>query len=269
MPDPPAAPSVLEGRRAEAGRPHGSPDALSINPPPSSPSSASTSVGGPANADETPKPRLKARAKRPTATLAFRDQQAALRAQAAAARDGMSAIEPKPGPTADREAGGGFSILSTAPPPAEVAAEPADPAVLLVQQHERRYLAESVRELTDRERDVLFEICAGGKNEDIAKRLGVALPTLRTHLMRLNRKLGTESKSDLVRFVAARLLHGYRCGFVRPAGRAAGGAAEASGAGSGPSARPAAGAVTGPRPPGDERRFAGDPFGLRAKRSAC
>ena len=76
--------------------------------------------------------------------------------------------------------------------------------------NERRFLRGALDGLTPREREVVYEICSGGTNDAIADRLCVALPTLRTHLMRLNQKLGTTSKGDVVRFVACRLLWGYR-----------------------------------------------------------
>ena len=75
---------------------------------------------------------------------------------------------------------------------------------------ERQFLQSALTGLTPREREVVYEICSGGTNDAIADRLCVALPTLRTHLMRLNQKLGTTSKGDVVRFVACRLLWGYR-----------------------------------------------------------
>ena len=75
---------------------------------------------------------------------------------------------------------------------------------------EQAYLDEVLAPLTDREREVVYAICGGGRNEQIADRLCIALPTLRTHLMRLNQKLGTTSKSDVVRLVAGHLLEGYR-----------------------------------------------------------
>ncbi|MEQ9616599.1 MAG: helix-turn-helix transcriptional regulator [Phycisphaerales bacterium] len=75
---------------------------------------------------------------------------------------------------------------------------------------EKSYLDEVLAPLTDREREVVYAICGGGRNEEIADRLCIALPTLRTHLMRLNQKLGTTSKSDVVRLVAGHLLEGYR-----------------------------------------------------------
>lgn len=64
--------------------------------------------------------------------------------------------------------------------------------------------------LTEREREVVYAVCAGGQNTQIAERLYIALPTLRTHLMRINQKLGVRSKSETIRFVLARLLEAYR-----------------------------------------------------------
>jgi len=83
---------------------------------------------------------------------------------------------------------------------------------------ERAFLEEhcSYLGLTIREREVLYTICSGGTNEGMADRLCIALPTLRTHLMRLNQKLGTTDKVDVIRFVACRLLEGYRSGRIAP-----------------------------------------------------
>lgn len=77
---------------------------------------------------------------------------------------------------------------------------------------ERRFLAEDLADLTEREREVVFAVCEGGQNHAVAERLFIALPTLRTHLMRINQKLGARSKGDVVRFVAGRLLVRYRSG---------------------------------------------------------
>lgn len=82
---------------------------------------------------------------------------------------------------------------------------------------ERRALAEELDALTDREREVALAICDGGSNDAIAVRLFIALPTLRTHLMRINQKLGTRSKGDVVRLMVGRLLDGYRSGRIAPA----------------------------------------------------
>ena len=79
---------------------------------------------------------------------------------------------------------------------------------------ERVFLDSALVDMTQRERDVIYALCAGGTNETMAHRLGIALPTLRTHLMRLNQKLRTGSKSDVVRHVASLLLEGYRTGTI-------------------------------------------------------
>ena len=81
---------------------------------------------------------------------------------------------------------------------------------------ERALVDAALPELTRREREVLYEISSGGTNEAVAERIGVKLPTLRTHLMRLNQKLGSTSKSDLVRLVLQVLLISYR-GTLAPA----------------------------------------------------
>lgn len=81
---------------------------------------------------------------------------------------------------------------------------------------ERHALSEELDALTDREREVALAICDGGSNEAIAERLYIALPTLRTHLMRINQKLGTKGKGDVVRLMVGRLLDAYRIGRISP-----------------------------------------------------
>lgn len=93
----------------------------------------------------------------------------------------------------------------------------AECATLQLLDHEVDYLSRSMKALTSRECEVVFSICRGGTNEWMADALRIALPTLRTHLMRLNQKLGTTSKGDVVRFVAKALLEGYRSGEIEPA----------------------------------------------------
>ncbi len=88
----------------------------------------------------------------------------------------------------------------------------AECATLNLLDHEAHFLSRSLKALTTRECEVVFAICRGGTNEWMAEALQIALPTLRTHLMRLNQKLGTRRKSDVVRFVAKALLEGYRSG---------------------------------------------------------
>jgi DNA-binding CsgD family transcriptional regulator len=93
-----------------------------------------------------------------------------------------------------------------------VRARHSDGASLQLMAHEVVFLRQEMKELTDRERDVAFAVCTGGSNERMAERLCIALPTLRTHLMRLNQKLGTVRKGDIVRMLASRLLQAYRAG---------------------------------------------------------
>lgn len=90
---------------------------------------------------------------------------------------------------------------------------------------EREHLLAALAQLTPREREVACAICSGAAggmastaNEAVADRLCIALPTLRTHLMRINQKLGTANKGDLVRFMTSRLLDGYRRGVIASPG---------------------------------------------------
>lgn len=86
---------------------------------------------------------------------------------------------------------------------------------LRLTKEESAYLSGYLKDLTDRERQVVLTVCAEGTNEEAARRLDVTLATLRTHLMKVNQKLGTSSKTDVVRFAAARVLEGYRTGELR------------------------------------------------------
>lgn len=101
-------------------------------------------------------------------------------------------------------------------------------ASLQLLAHEVVYLRQQLQELTDREREVAFAVCTGGSNERMAERLCIALPTLRTHLMRLNQKLGTARKGDIVRMMASRLLDAYRSGALSVS---PGGSVDANGTG--------------------------------------
>jgi len=87
---------------------------------------------------------------------------------------------------------------------------------LRLTEGELRHLRQALTQLTPREREVACAASSGGANEQIADRLCIALPTLRTHLMRINQKLGTTSKSDLIGYVLASLLDGYRRGLIEP-----------------------------------------------------
>jgi DNA-binding CsgD family transcriptional regulator len=99
---------------------------------------------------------------------------------------------------------------SDAPQRERPAAGPTPLPQLTLNENERRVVLAALPELSQREREVFFAICEGGRNQDIAKRLHIASPTLRTHLTRLNHKLDTTSKADLIRLAAAVLLGRYR-----------------------------------------------------------
>jgi DNA-binding CsgD family transcriptional regulator len=112
-------------------------------------------------------------------------------------------------------------------PPARAKAAPdrgaaTEPGSLTLNTFETSYLRAALADISAREFEVLVELCAGGRNEDVARRLFIALPTLRTHLSRLNEKLGTLSKSELIGHVGAMLVEGYRAGQL-PAAITAGG----------------------------------------------
>lgn len=118
----------------------------------------------------------------------------------------------------------GTHPTETAAPPTEVGAcgpvgagwSGDEGCSLLLTEAEHAFLEARFRELTRREREVIFALCTGGTNEGMAERLCIALPTLRTHLMRLNQKLGTSSKGDVVRLVAMHLLEAYRMRRIAP-----------------------------------------------------
>jgi two-component system, NarL family, response regulator NreC len=65
------------------------------------------------------------------------------------------------------------------------------------------------RGLTARERDVLRLIALGHTNAEMAERLFLSVRTVETHRANLHRKLGTDSRSELVR-------HALEQGLVKP-----------------------------------------------------
>ena len=115
----------------------------------------------------------------------------------------------------------------TAAMPASNGHAPLGACTMRLTPEESAFLDLCLSELTTRERDVVRALCLGGGNEALADRLCVALPTLRTHLMRINQKLGSTGKDDIVRYVASRLLDAHRSGTLasgradRPGGRSA------------------------------------------------
>lgn len=63
--------------------------------------------------------------------------------------------------------------------------------------------------LTDRERDVLLEVARGGSNADIARNLGLAELTVKSHLYHVMQKLQLNSRTQLV-------IMAYETGLVSP-----------------------------------------------------
>lgn len=82
--------------------------------------------------------------------------------------------------------------------------------ILRLTRDEQDRLRNQFRSLTAREFEVVLVVCQGGSNDDIASRLCVSLPTVRTHLTRAYQKLGADRKSDLVRIVLGALILSYR-----------------------------------------------------------
>ena len=68
---------------------------------------------------------------------------------------------------------------------------------------------ESLRELTERECEVLVLIARGLSNEDIAAQLVVSLATVKTHVNRIMGKLGMRSRAQVV-------VIAYESGIVQP-----------------------------------------------------
>ena len=62
----------------------------------------------------------------------------------------------------------------------------------------RRQLMGKGPPLTPRETEVLFQIAAGLQNKQVARNLGLSLPTVRNHVHHILVKLGVHSKLEAV-----------------------------------------------------------------------
>ena len=71
------------------------------------------------------------------------------------------------------------------------------------------YTNSAITELTDREREVLVEIAHGLSNQEIADKLFISLPTVKTHVAHILGKIGARDRVQAVVFA-------YENGLVKP-----------------------------------------------------
>jgi DNA-binding NarL/FixJ family response regulator len=76
----------------------------------------------------------------------------------------------------------------------------------------RRVDASAVREVTDREREVLALVAGGLSNDEIAAQLVISTATARTHVSRIMTKIGARDRAQLV-------VLAYESGLVTPRGK--------------------------------------------------
>jgi DNA-binding NarL/FixJ family response regulator len=63
---------------------------------------------------------------------------------------------------------------------------------------QRESIVRRVRDLTDRERQIVALVCAGYPNKIIARKLQVGEGTIKTHLHAIYLKLGIENRTSLI-----------------------------------------------------------------------
>ena len=76
----------------------------------------------------------------------------------------------------------------------------------------RRVDVNAIREVTDREREVLALVAGGLSNDEIAAQLVISTATARTHVSRIMTKIGARDRAQLV-------VLAYESGLVTPRGR--------------------------------------------------
>jgi DNA-binding NarL/FixJ family response regulator len=76
----------------------------------------------------------------------------------------------------------------------------------------RRVDSSAVREVTDREREVLALVAGGLSNDEIAAQLVISTATARTHVSRIMTKIGARDRAQLV-------VLAYESGLVTPRGK--------------------------------------------------
>src|SRR5438128_381543 len=71
-------------------------------------------------------------------------------------------------------------------------------AELTPHEHSPPFNTAGVLELTGREREVLQRVASGERNKEIAARLGISEPTVKSHLASIYFKLGVDSRASAV-----------------------------------------------------------------------
>ncbi len=134
---------------------------------------------------------------------------------AACGRNGESRIGGSPGGSVDLPRGGGRSSLRVLVAPVRWPSPDFDPgwalavppvALLLVSDLEQQRLRRRNHlrqrfDLTPTEADVVLELVRGDGRQAAARRLGIALPTLATHLQRAFDKTDTRRQAELVNLI--------------------------------------------------------------------